>query len=130
MVDRFSWTKVSESEFNKEPYGNELATKLANFLEKEGKFIPRIHRDYCGVGFEFSNGKFYFGHVYDGYCDNDIKTFDKKDDLIEWLSKKNDYKMSGFDSKEDLYETTEWMRNNQRIYKEDIQKFINEVEKK
>ena len=102
IFGHFSWSKIPESEFDKEPYGLEFATKIANFLKKKGSLILNEHRDYCGVGFEFSKGTYIFGHVYDGTLLEKIKIFEKKGKFVEW------------------------MRNNQRIYKKDLLKFIEE----
>ena len=112
------------------PYGNEFASIFANALEKKKKLILSTDKGYGGVGFNFENGKFSFGRVWDGKISENLLTFDKKERFIEWLSLKNDFKMSGYDLEDtELFENETFYRGNQRIYKETLEEFIKDSNK-
>jgi len=120
---------LPETKLDGTQYGIELATKVAEALEKKKELVLGLHRDYCGTGLTFKDGKFSFCYVNDGYpCDGPSDkciSFDSKSNFVAWLSSKSDFQMGGFDiSDAELYESSSCCRGNQRIMKGDLMKFI------
>ena len=112
-------------------YGIVFASTFADALEKKGILCAWQHRDYCGVGFHVHEGKFVFGRVWDGFISENIIAFRNKEKFIEWLSHQCDYSMSGDDQDDkDLYEKESFYRNNQRMYRSDMEAFICKVNTK
>ena len=110
-------------------YGRKLASLFATALEKKKLMAIYQHQAYCGVGFEFNNGKFNFCRVYDGFFEKELIIFDNKDIFIEWLASKNDLNMSGDDPNDsDLYEEDKFYRGNQRICRYHLEDFIKKTE--
>lgn len=98
---------------------------VAKKLREKKEFAPQQHKEYCGNSFYY-DGKYHFCYSYDGTPNVQTKfIFKDEKSFVHWLSQKNDYKMSGCDISDDLYETDNWKKNNQRIYKDDLKKFIN-----
>ena len=119
ILSKFPFSSVNT------PYGREFASLFANTLEKRKKLFLSSDKGYCGVGFDFENGKFNFGRVWDGKMSENLFSFDQKEKFIEWISLKNDFKMSGYDLEDnELFENDTVFRGNQRIYKETIEEFI------
>lgn len=126
MVDNeYSWSQVNESDFSKKIYGKEFATEVANSLEQKTQLFHNTHRDYCGTGFYYQNGKYMFCYVYDGFPDKHIKEFDNRDNFIEWLGAQNDWNMSGCNPEAvELFEKDLFTRNNQRCLKKTLETFL------
>ncbi|MBC9797221.1 hypothetical protein [Sinomicrobium weinanense] len=92
---------------NQETYGLELARKVAGKLKQHptrlnengyyvgGGGLYHSHRDYCGIGLYFFEGKFTLGEVNDamGPCPVLI-TFDEEEEFVEWLANQSDQSMS------------------------------------
>ena len=112
-------------------YGIVFASTFADALEKKGILCTSDHQGYCGVGFHVHEGKFLFSRVWDGSMMESIKGFINKEKFIEWLSHQCDYSMSGDDQDDkDLYEKESFYRNNQRMYRSDMEAFICKVNTK
>lgn len=122
--DEVPWARVSAKDFSKKVYGKDFASKVADTLEKRGSLFQHDHRDFCGMGMGFRDEKYRFGHVTDSCFLYDFKEFETKNDFIDWLSKKNDFNMSGIDPNDDLYEKNEWYRNHERICKSQLEMFL------
>lgn len=104
-------------------YGNALAAKVAKALKDKGPCV-NSHRDYCGKGLAFVDGKFLYGSVNDGYLDNvDMEWVDDKE-FVEWLASQSDWSLSGIDSTLPGYEKEPFGRNNQRITKDRLEDFV------
>lgn len=87
--------------------GPEMATRVAQRLKMKCDLMYS-HRDYCGTGLTWSNGKFIYGKVYDGYMMTPIRTFAQESEFVGWLSEQTDNSLAGMD--EDGFE-----KNNQRL---------------
>lgn len=120
-----SLTYASDAEkeqagLSKSTYGKELATEVADNLKL--KSLMKNHYGYCGAGFEYINGTyFYYGDVEEGSGYDVVKKFDKQADFIDWLSNESDFSL-GFcsKSKEDGV-----VCDNQRISKSRLVEFNN-----
>jgi hypothetical protein len=82
-------------------YGVIFATRVADFLQEKGS-IRYSHRDYCGVGFYYENGCFYYDEVYDGdfvtqmgYSgEKPLGTYNREP-FIDWLGEQSDESLCG-----------------------------------
>jgi len=93
-------------------YGEALAHKVADFLERGG-LIAYDHRDYCGMGliYDIDKKKFAYCNVNDGAGFYVEQGFDTAKSFVQWLSKQSDESLSGENE-------TEFLRDNQRITRE------------
>lgn len=85
-----------------EPFGRDLAAKVAKYLKKHGR-IAYNHRDYCGMGlFYFDNGYLYTavddGHPVPYYGKERGWYFDNMHSFIDWLADQSDYSLSNFEN--------------------------------
>ena len=107
-------------------YVIELDTKVAEALEKKKLLRLGYHRDHCGKGLTFKDGKYCFCSVYDGDPldgpSEKCLRFDSKSNFVAWLSSKSDFQMGGFD----ISDTELYGKDNQRILKEHLMEFIDE----
>ena len=121
--EQYSWAVWKGTEEDKKPLGVALADKFANLLEK--KEAPRPgHRDYGGTTFVCQNGKFGIASVYDGETMFEESKLMSKEDFVDWLSKKSEYQLQGFDEKDDLFENSTFYRGNQHFGVKDIKAFV------
>lgn len=92
---------------NQKSYGRELAGKVAEKLkrdpiklDKDGYYVGSgglylSHRDYCGIGLYFFEGKFTLGEVNDGMGPYPVLiTFENQGEFVEWLANQSDQSMS------------------------------------
>ncbi|QEC53913.1 hypothetical protein EDD80_10892 [Anseongella ginsenosidimutans] len=92
---------------DKENYGRELAGKVAEKLKRDpielnedGYYVGSgglrlSHRDYCGTGLYFFEGKFTLGEVNDGMGPYPVLiTFENQEEFVEWLASQSDQSMS------------------------------------
>ena len=88
--------------------GKEMAERVAQRLKMKCD-LAYDHRDYCGTGLTWRNGKFIYGGVYDGLVGSTvIKEFGNEREFVEWLAEQTDYSLSGADE-------DQFYKNNQRI---------------
>ena len=117
--------KKAFSDYNYDCYGNELASQVAEVLERKKMLTLQEHQCYCGVGFAFYKNKYHFCRVWDGIPMENILSFESKIKFVEWLGSKNDFNMSGSDPDDkELYEKDDFYRGNQRIYKQNLHDFL------
>lgn len=104
---------------DQETYGRELAGKVAKKL-KQGP-LYHAHRDYCGIGLYFFEGKFTLGEVYDGMGPHPVLiAFESQEEFVEWLAKQSDQRMSLMVSDDRLF----FNFNNQTITKIRLEYFL------
>lgn len=131
MTEEYSWSVFHAASSDINPMGQALAQKFADYLEKkEHEVVKGRHRDYCGVCFVYADGKYGFGITYDGYADsieNCRVVKPNKEAFVEWLSKKSDFQLGGFDPQDDLYEASSFDRGNQRFYISDIKELVSKI---
>lgn len=78
-----------------EPYGQELAGKVAEKLLANNDGLYHSHRDYCGLGLFIYEGLFTLATVYDGYGVNKVvANFSDTAEFIHWLAAENDQSMA------------------------------------
>ncbi|WP_224241791.1 hypothetical protein [Hyalangium gracile] len=98
------------------PYGEELANRVADFVSRN-YCIAYSHRDYCGTGFFYLNGRFVYDHVTDGRGDFEgmskledaIALFPDRASFVAWLAQQSDESLSGKEKGDP------WYTDNQRI---------------
>lgn len=87
--------------------GRDLADKVAKRMLLKCDLMYD-HRDYCGTGLTWEDGKFIYGKVYEGQLREPMKMFDKEEEFVAWLAEQSDESLSGHD--EDIF-----YRDNQRL---------------
>jgi len=82
---------------SKEPFGQELAMKVAARLRKGP--ILRVHRDYCGHGLSYDaeTGEFLLSSVIDGHLFSTLLSWPNELDFINFLAAQSDYSLCGAD---------------------------------
>jgi hypothetical protein len=88
------------------------------------------HRDYCGVGLCFRDGEYLYDYVTDGgfyggwypSSPSPIRRFPSRVGFVAWLAAQTDESLSGREEPE------EFLRNNQRITRERLEKHVSELE--
>jgi len=97
------------------------SSKKNNYLTGGGLY--HSHRDYCGVGLYFFEGKFTIGEVNDGMGPYPIiATFENEDEFVTWLSHQSDQSMSLVVAVKDNYVSSRF--NNQTITKTRLEYFL------
>ncbi|XXF78802.1 hypothetical protein P2318_03305 [Myxococcaceae bacterium GXIMD 01537] len=89
--------RLEELELSTEPFGVDLARRVARALKKYA--LHHGHRDYCGMGlFGTEDGGFVYTSVYDGgFIDADVvKRFKDEEQLIAWLAAQSDASLSNY----------------------------------
>ncbi|NQD71464.1 hypothetical protein HP439_12095 [Sphingobacterium shayense] len=92
---------------DREIYGETVAGAVANKLRqrptrlsKEGYYLGagglyHAHRDYCGIGLYFFDGKFCIGEVNDGMGPHPVLiTFENEREFVQWMAEQSDQSMS------------------------------------
>lgn len=87
-------------------FGNDLATQIATYLEG-GLVIAFHHRDYCGVGLRFAEGRYIYAHVTDGelptptelaawgWNSNERQEFTSREAFVSWLASQTTLALAG-----------------------------------
>jgi hypothetical protein len=81
--------KGISSLFNEEPYGLELAERVAQLLDSGGQ-IADCHAYYCGTGFVRDGGQYCWSHIDDGYPGQVLMGFASRAAFVEWLAAQTD----------------------------------------
>lgn len=109
---------------SKEPFGKDLMQRVAERLQKGERPLCNRHREYCGHGLFFEDGKIQLVEVQDGDPRNDILSWDTAEAFVDFWAKQSDYTCSGADSASSAFFTEDpFDLNNQRITKERLEKF-------
>src|SRR5690606_41751502 len=78
-----------------EPYRITLAAAVVGQLRRHPIALYHAHRDYCGTGLYFIDGKFTLGEVNDGMGPHPVlATFDNEVVFVEWLARQSDQRMA------------------------------------
>lgn len=91
----------SAPEVDNTPYGIELASRVADHLERSGEIAYR-HPYFCGVGLAFQKGEFLYGYVEEGgvaaFLDTTpvMRRFTDRESFIAWLAQQSDDTMYGW----------------------------------
>jgi hypothetical protein len=96
-------------------YGTDLATRVADYLMSGGA-IAEAHREYCGTGLCYHDGRFIYDEVEDATfrsigssSDEPLATFADRNAFIAWLAEQSDETLSGRER------GNPWYLDNQRI---------------
>jgi hypothetical protein len=110
-----------------EPYGPGLANKVADLLER-GQSILYVHKEYCGTGMRFLDGKFVYDDVVDGELScmrtkpptigRALAVFPDRASFVTWLAGQCDQSLSGRDREDP------WYWNNQRITRTRLERAV------
>ena len=100
------------------PFGMNLAIRVADKLE-DGFFLGYGHHDYCGMGMEYRNGKYYYSPLWDGGFDLDEPVvYESRDTFINWLAAQSTATMARLDDEDVFY------RGNQVITRQRLDAFL------
>src|SRR4030095_5622855 len=116
---------VEIANLSRRPYGTSVARQVALAL-KEGRELRDQHRDYCGHGFVFRDGRFQLVEFGDGYAiHKPIAEWATEKEFVAFLAQQSDYGCSGGDPSAPIFhEDDPWLLNNQRITEARLQKFV------
>jgi hypothetical protein len=84
------------------PFGWELAEKVANALQRNHS-IGYGHRDYCGMGFEYRQGIYCYGELWDGAMPEPTYEWQSKENFVAWLAHQSDASLGRLDAKDPFY---------------------------
>lgn len=130
MVEKYTWsTQETLDLLDKNKLGERLVELLAKKLKKkEGLYY--VHRDYCGHGLDFVDGKYRLLVVHDGYPDSMfvLKDWASEQNFISFFAEQSDWSMSGVDESNICF-IAENMHglNNQRLTRKRIENYVNDV---
>lgn len=96
--------------------GKEFAQRVAERLKTKSDLMYD-HRDYCGMGLTWVNGKFLYGKIYDGFQVQATHEFDNEQRFVEWLAEQSDASLDGS-------EEGDFYKNNQRITRARLFEFV------
>lgn len=69
-----------------EPFGHDIAERVANGLQA-GWPLGYAHRDYCGTGLHWQDGRFYYAEIYDSLpYEPMLQVFDEREAFVAWLA--------------------------------------------
>ncbi len=120
------WSKPEIIEkLDKTIIGLELAETVAKRL-KSGKGLFSSHRDYCGHGLDYINGKYRLLEVHDGEPEwsEIVAEWETINDFVNFLSRQSDWSLSGANKAEIIFYTDNlFSLNNQRLTKELLKQY-------
>lgn len=139
-ISKIPYQRLTEAEqdeyhgLSDEPFGTMLAAKVAEKLKRNPSSLSKngfyttagglyhAHRDYCGIGLYFFEGKFTVGEVNDGMGPQPmLGIFDDEEQFVAWLSRQSDQSMAL------IFDGTYGSRfNNQTITKVRLQWYLEE----
>lgn len=103
------------------PFGRALMKNVADDLIA-GMCIRYAHRDYCGHGLFFREGKFILSLVDSGEAWNTLAEWPDMSAFVAFFSQQSDYSCSGADVNSTLFNTTDvWSMGNQRLTRERLE---------
>ncbi|MGO1245156.1 hypothetical protein [Sphingobacterium sp. JB170] len=118
---------------NREIYGEALAGAVAKKLRESPTRLREedyylgtgglyhAHRDYCGIGLYFFDGRFCLGEVNDGMGPHPVLiTFENEGEFVQWMANQSDQSMSMIVSDGQL----SFSFNNQTITKIRLEYFL------
>jgi len=98
------------------PFGSVLAGKVADALERGESFLA-MHPGYCGMGFDFREGVYYYGEVWEGWLHDKATRFDDRAAFADWLAQQSDASLARLEAADPFY----W--GNQTITRERLETF-------
>lgn len=94
----------------------------------ERGLIHEFHRDFCGHGLIRTQAGIKLCDILDGYhAGNAIAEWTTKEDFVAFFAEQSDYSCSGWDETSPVFATSdEWQRNNQRLTREKLRRFLSD----
>lgn len=109
---------------SKEPFGIALMQRVAERLQNSGKSMCYCHREYCGHGLFFEDGKFQLAEVQDGDPRHTLSSWETVFSFIAFWSQQSDYTCSGADAAAEVFFAKDSFNlNNQRITRERLKEY-------
>ncbi|SKA80925.1 Predicted metal-dependent phosphohydrolase, HD superfamily [Prosthecobacter debontii] len=107
-----------------QPYEFVFAERVARILER-GHVLAYGHRDYCGMGLTYHEGRFYYGEVWDGQlllAENMAQCFESREAFSLWLGSQSDASLSRQDKPDSFY------HDNQTLSRARLMDFVERYE--
>ncbi|WP_332680876.1 hypothetical protein [Bosea sp. (in: a-proteobacteria)] len=91
--------------------------------------IHEFHRDFCGHGLIRTEAGIKLCDILDGHFPGEtIAEWRSKEAFVAFFSEQSDYSCSGWDESSAVFATSdEWHRNNQRLTRAKLQRFLSPV---
>jgi hypothetical protein len=88
--------------------------------------IHEFHRDYCGHGLIRTQDGIKLCEILDGYHPGEaIAEWRSREEFVAFFAEQSDYSCSGWDEASPIFFTSdEWHRNNQRLTRAKLQRFL------
>jgi len=88
--------------------------------------VQEFHRDFCGHGLIRTQAGIKLCDIQDGHVPGEaIVEWTSKDEFTAFFAEQSDYSCSGWDEGSAVFATSdEWDRNNQRLTREKLQRFL------
>lgn len=84
------------------PYGETLAEAVAAKLQA-GEVLGHAHRDYCGMGLAYQDGRWRYGELWDGVMQETVQQWTDRDAFVAWLASRSDASLANLDRKDAFY---------------------------
>jgi len=88
--------------------------------------VHEFHRDFCGHGLIRTEAGIKLCDILDGYHPGEvIAEWRSREEFVAFFAEQSDYSCSGWDESSPVFATTdEWYRNNQRLTREKLSRFL------
>jgi hypothetical protein len=88
--------------------------------------IHEFHRDFCGHGLIRTEAGIKLCDILDGYHPGEaVAEWRSREEFVAFFAEQSDYSCSGWDEASPVFFTSdEWHRNNQRLTREKLQRFL------
>ncbi|HEV7334539.1 MAG TPA: hypothetical protein VGO06_01125 [Bosea sp. (in: a-proteobacteria)] len=92
----------------------------------ERGLIHEFHRDFCGHGLIRTQAGIKLCDILDGHhAGTAIAEWTAREDFVAFFAEQSDYSCSGWDETSPVFATNdEWQRNNQRLTREMLRRFV------
>ncbi|WEZ83097.1 hypothetical protein P6U16_19750 [Rhizobium sp. 32-5/1] len=113
------------------PYGDELARRLWLRLmaqKPRDGLVHEFHKEFCGHGLIHMGNGVMLADIYDGghSTGEPIARWTSEAEFVAFFSRQSDFSCSGWDENEPVFFTSDdWYRNNQRLTRSAIDRFLN-----
>ncbi len=88
--------------------------------------IHEFHRDFCGHGLIRTEAGVKLCDILDGHYPGEaIAEWRSREDFVAFFAEQSDYSCSGWDESSPVFATSDdWYRNNQRLTREKLRRFV------
>lgn len=113
------------------PYGDELARTLWRRLmaqKPRDGLVHEFHKEFCGHGLIRMGNGVMLADIYDGghSTGEPIAQWTSEAEFVAFFARQSDFTCSGWDESEPVFFTSDdWYRNNQRLTRSAIDRFLN-----